>query len=62
LVPLGLALVVRQTPPEVLVSAKAQAQQVASRTISYIAAIDFVVLWLVVLFAIARWADSIVST
>jgi uncharacterized membrane protein YkvA (DUF1232 family) len=62
LVPLGLALVVRLTPPEVLVSARAQAQQVASRPISYAAAIFFVVLWLIVLFAIARWAVSLVRT
>jgi uncharacterized membrane protein YkvA (DUF1232 family) len=62
LVSLGLALVVRLTPPEVLVSARAQAQQVASRPISYAAAIFFVVLWLVVLFAIARWAVSLVRS
>jgi hypothetical protein len=55
-------LVVRLTPPEVLVSARAQAQQVASRPISYTAATFFVVLWLVVLFVIARWVVSVVST
>lgn len=46
LIPLGLALVVRLTPPEVLESARAQAKQAASKPISYTAAAFFVALWL----------------
>src|SRR3989344_3617110 len=38
LVPLGLALVVRLTPPEVLESARAQARPTTSKPISYTAA------------------------
>ncbi len=55
LVPLGLALVVRLIPPEVLESAQAQAEQAASRPVSYGAAIFIVVLWLVALGAVASW-------
>ena len=62
LVPLGLALVVRLTPPEVLESARAQAQQTASRPISYTAATFFVALWLVVAWVVLRWAVSVVRT
>ena len=60
LVPLGLALVVRLTPPEVLASARTQAQQAASKPISYIAAAFFVTLWLVVVWVIVSWVAGIV--
>lgn len=62
LVPLGLALVVRLTPPEVFESARAQAQQVASKPISYTAAAFFVALWLVVAWVVVSWAVSVVRT
>jgi uncharacterized membrane protein YkvA (DUF1232 family) len=62
LVPLGLALVVRLTPPAVLVSAQAQAQQAANRPISYTAAAFFVALWLVVASVGVRWVVIVVRT
>lgn len=62
LVPLGLALVVRLTPPEVLESARAQAQQAASRPVSYAAAAFFVALWLVVAWVVVGWVVSFVRT
>ena len=62
LVPLGLALVVRLTPPEVLESARAQAQQAASKPISYTAAAFFVALWLVVAWVVVSWVVSVVRT
>jgi len=55
LVPLGLALVVRLIPPEVLDSARAQAQQAGSHPVSYGAAAFIVALWLVALGAVANW-------
>ena len=57
LVPLGLALVVRLTPPEVLESARAQAQQAASRPVSYGAAAFIVALWVV-----ASWVFHAIHT
>jgi len=62
LVSLGLALVVRLTPPEVLESSREQARQAASRPISYTAAAFFVALWLVVAWVIVRWVVSAVRT
>jgi len=62
LVPLGLALVVRLTPPEVLESAREQARQASSRPISYTAATFFVTLWLVVVWVVVRWVVSVVHT
>ena len=62
LVSLGLALVVRLTPPEVLESARAQAQLAASRPVSYGAAALFVVLWLVALWVVASWVLHVART
>jgi uncharacterized membrane protein YkvA (DUF1232 family) len=62
LVPLGLALVVRLTPPEVLESARAQAQLAASRPVSYGAAAFFVALWLIALWVAASWVFHVART
>ena len=62
LVPLGLALVVRLTPPEVLESARAQAQQATSKPVSYTAAAFFVALWLVVAWVVVSWVVSLIRT
>ncbi len=56
LIPLGLALVVRLTPPPVLASARRQAQQAAERPVSRPAAVLVVIVWLVALYFLARWA------
>lgn len=55
LIPLGLALVVRLTPPEVMASARLQAAQAATRPVSYPAAAFVVAVWLVVLWVAGRW-------
>jgi uncharacterized membrane protein YkvA (DUF1232 family) len=62
LVPLGLALIVRLTPPEVLESAQRQAQQAADRPVSRSAAGFIVIVWLVVLCVLARWAFNAFRT
>lgn len=56
LVPLGLALVVRLTPPEVLESARDKAARQASKPVSYAAAALFVGVWLVALFLVVHWS------
>ncbi|MBL1376954.1 DUF1232 domain-containing protein [Zobellella iuensis] len=56
LVPLGLALVVRLTPPAVLEAARARARQAADKPISYTAAAVIILLWLGALWLAARWA------
>jgi uncharacterized membrane protein YkvA (DUF1232 family) len=60
IIPLGLALVVRLTPSEILESARLQAQQSANRPVSYSAAAFITVLWLVALWFIVRWVLSVV--
>lgn len=59
LVPLGLALVVWLTPPEVLDAARAKAQQAASKPNSYGAATVFVVLWLLAAWVVIAWAVKV---
>lgn len=55
IVPLGLALVIRLTQPEVLEAARAEALQAASKPLSYTAAACFVVLWLFGASLAGRW-------
>lgn len=59
LVPLGLALVVRFTPPEVLASAREKAQQAARKPVSYVAAVFFVGLWLALVWVAVHWVGSV---
>lgn len=56
LIPLGLALVVRLTPPEVMASARLQAQEASTRPVSYPAAAFVIVVWLIVLWLLGKWA------
>ena len=61
LVPLGLALVVKLTPPEVLASARSQAKEAASKPVSYPAAASIVLLWLAVLWVVGRWVVKVLQ-
>lgn len=56
LVPLGLALVIRLTPPEVIESARLQAQEASDRPVSYVTAALFVAIWLLAAWVFATWA------
>nr|WP_295772520.1 DUF1232 domain-containing protein [Rhodoferax sp.] len=55
IVPLGLALVIWLTPPEVLEAARAKAVQAANKPVSYTAAACFVILWLSGAWFAGRW-------
>ncbi len=59
LVPLGLALVVRLTPIEVLESARERARQASGKPVSWPAAAFIVVVWSVAVWWAARWALGI---
>jgi uncharacterized membrane protein YkvA (DUF1232 family) len=56
LIPLGLALVVRLTPAEVIVSARQQAQASSDRPVNLRMAAGIVLIWLVVLGWLGWWA------
>lgn len=62
LVPLGIALVVKLTPPEVLADARERAAHAARRPVSRIAAVVIVLLWIAALalawHAWRRWRDA----
>lgn len=55
IVPLGLALVVRLTPSEVIASAREQAAQAAEKPVSYSAAVVIVLLWLLLVALLVQW-------
>jgi uncharacterized membrane protein YkvA (DUF1232 family) len=60
LVPLGIALVLRLTPLDVLESARAKALLAADRPVSYAAAATIVTIWLVLLAVAIIWIGSLV--
>lgn len=55
IVPLGLALVIRFTPDDVMATAKQTAAQVSERPVSYGAAIVIVGIWIIVTMSIVAW-------
>jgi uncharacterized membrane protein YkvA (DUF1232 family) len=55
IVPLGLLLVVRLLPPDILESSRSKASAALERPRSYGAAIAFVLLWIAGLAAVAYW-------
>ena len=62
LVPLGLAAVVRLTPPSVLELARLRAHQAASRPVSYAAAVVVVAVWFLAGGLFVRWAFAAASS
>jgi len=56
LVPLGVALVVRLTPPEILAEARAQAECAAIRPVSVVAAVVIALIWLLLVAWAGAWA------
>jgi uncharacterized membrane protein YkvA (DUF1232 family) len=62
LVPLGVALVIRLTPLEVLEAAREQAQLAADRPVSYVAAAVIGTIWVIVLVVAIRWLGSFFRT
>jgi len=55
LIPLGLALVVRLTPKEVMLSAQQKAQAASDRPVSRGMAVAIIVIWLLLLGSIGWW-------
>lgn len=55
LLPLGLWLVVRLTPPEVIAAAREKAALMTARPVSRTAAVVVVALWMVLALLCARW-------
>ena len=55
IIPLGLALVIHFSPPQVIASAQLKAGQVVDKPVSYTAAVFFVIIWLIVLAFFMEW-------
>ena len=55
IVPLGLALIIHLTPPEIIEAAQIKALQSTERPTSYIAAFIFILIWLTILLLSGQW-------
>jgi len=55
IVPLGLALIIYLTPPEIIEAAQIKALQSAERPTSYMAALLFIFIWLTILLLSGQW-------
>lgn len=55
LLPLGIALLVRLTPPQVMARARAQATVAAAQPVSRMAAVVVVAVWLLLVVAAVGW-------
>lgn len=62
IIPAGLALIMRLTPPSVMESARLQAQEAAEKPVSYSAAAIIITIWLVLLWMFARWVLNALNT
>lgn len=61
IIPLGVALIMRLTPDEILASARQEAERISTRPISYTAACIIVLLWLLVFALSIQWIVSTVQ-
>lgn len=59
LIPLGIALMIRLTPAEILDGARDQARLASDRPVSYAAGAGIVLIWLLALALVGRWAYSL---
>lgn len=61
LLPLGIALIVKLTPPAVIQTAQAQAAAATEKPTSYLAAVVVVGIWLLIAFLSYRWLSTILA-
>lgn len=61
IVPLGLALVVRLTPAEVIEAAREKAAHTAAQPVSYSAAVVIVVVWLLLAALLIHWLRQLAN-
>ena len=59
LIPLGLALVVKLTPDQVIEDSKIRAEKAATKPISYTAAVIVIIIWLALLWLCLRMVFSL---
>jgi uncharacterized membrane protein YkvA (DUF1232 family) len=59
IIPLGLALIIRLTPPEIMESARVQAEQAENKPVYYTTAVLFVIIWIITVSIFCRWAYNL---
>lgn len=55
IIPLGLALIIHLTPPDIIEAAKIKAIQSTDKPTSYIAAITFLIIWISIILLFSQW-------
>lgn len=55
LIPLGLALVVRLTPPDIIESARLKAEDISKKPVNYMAGVIIAAIWFLMLWGFATW-------
>jgi uncharacterized membrane protein YkvA (DUF1232 family) len=61
IIPVGLALVIRYSPKDLLEASRTKAQLISSKPISYIAAFFVILLWLIVGWCFMNWVFKLTS-
>jgi len=61
IIPVGLALVIRYSPKDLLEASRTKAQLISSKPISYIAAFFVILLWLIVGWYFMNWIFKLTS-
>ncbi len=59
LIPLGVALVVKLTPPEIIDAAREKARTTGRKPVSYGAAAVIILMWLATLYLMGRWVAGL---
>ncbi len=62
LIPLGVALVVKLTPPDIVAEARERARASGRRPVSYGAAAVIILFWIAILALITRWLVGLFSS
>ena len=55
IIPLGLALIIHLTPPEIIEAAQTKALQLTEKPTSYIAGIIFIIIWITIVLLFGHW-------
>lgn len=62
IIPIGLALLMKLTPPSIMATAKLEAEQAESRPTSYTAAVAVVIIWLTIIYVFGSWFYRVISS
>lgn len=62
IIPLGLALIIKLTPPHIMEAAKLKSKQAENRPTSYTSAVIVITIWLSILYIFGHWFYDAISS